>query len=442
MKRVVVVGAGLGGLVLAHRLRRDAAGRVEVVLLERAGRAGGAVRSEWLDGVLCEHGPLTIPGDAPGLRALVDETGLARAFRPAAEAAQRRWVLGRGRLHGFPAGRGALFASGMLSVRGLLGLDRAAGAPAGDETLRDHAARRAGRQFADTLVDGLAAEAFGGEAAALDAATCVPALRERTGRLLDAVLPDGRQTLHAGLHSFDLGMQVLPDALAAALGPVLRLRTGARAVRKQAAGWTVALQGGDALVADHVVLATPPAEAAALLGPALRDDAARFLRGIPHATVDVLHLVLPEADVPGVLRLGTAAPVLVPGAEARAAGTTVLGVTPTRALFPHHGPRDTVVLRALAGGARGGAEEPLDEALRRATDEVTLLLGLRKAPRLLHGTRCRQALPQRAPGHAHSAEALQGALVACPGVSVMGVGPPGLGEALREAGALARTLMT
>ncbi len=54
MSRVLIVGAGLTGCTLAHRLARDG---VESVLMERAGVPGGLIRSEHMEGVLYEpHG--------------------------------------------------------------------------------------------------------------------------------------------------------------------------------------------------------------------------------------------------------------------------------------------------------------------------------------------------------------------------------------------------
>src|SRR5215208_1006054 len=54
MPRVLIVGAGLTGSTLAHRLARDG---VESVLLERTQVPGGLVRSEHMNGVLYEpHG--------------------------------------------------------------------------------------------------------------------------------------------------------------------------------------------------------------------------------------------------------------------------------------------------------------------------------------------------------------------------------------------------
>src|SRR5918996_6532161 len=52
--KVLIVGAGLTGCTLAHRLAKEG---VESVLLERAGVPGGLIRSEHMNGVLYEpHG--------------------------------------------------------------------------------------------------------------------------------------------------------------------------------------------------------------------------------------------------------------------------------------------------------------------------------------------------------------------------------------------------
>src|ERR671925_829229 len=54
MARVLIVGAGLTGCTIAHRLARDG---VESVLLEREAVPGGLIRSEHMEGVLYEpHG--------------------------------------------------------------------------------------------------------------------------------------------------------------------------------------------------------------------------------------------------------------------------------------------------------------------------------------------------------------------------------------------------
>ena len=55
MSRVIVVGAGVTGLTVAHRLLAAAPG-TDVTVLEQAGRVGGAVWTEHADGFTAEAG--------------------------------------------------------------------------------------------------------------------------------------------------------------------------------------------------------------------------------------------------------------------------------------------------------------------------------------------------------------------------------------------------
>ncbi len=53
---VLIVGAGVSGLSAAHFLRKMAPG-LNVVLLEKSQRVGGAIRSHREQGFLAEWGP-------------------------------------------------------------------------------------------------------------------------------------------------------------------------------------------------------------------------------------------------------------------------------------------------------------------------------------------------------------------------------------------------
>src|SRR5215216_3192109 len=69
---VVVIGAGISGLVCAYRLKMLG---VDVVLLEKSDRAGGVIQSERVDGYLIERGPNSSQGSEE-LMALIAELGI------------------------------------------------------------------------------------------------------------------------------------------------------------------------------------------------------------------------------------------------------------------------------------------------------------------------------------------------------------------------------
>ncbi len=85
---VVVVGAGLAGLVCARELE---AADLEVVVLERSDAVGGRVRTDLVDGYRCDRGFQLINPAYPALRQLVDVEGLdLRSFAAGAALAGPR----------------------------------------------------------------------------------------------------------------------------------------------------------------------------------------------------------------------------------------------------------------------------------------------------------------------------------------------------------------
>ena len=116
MSRVVIVGGGIAALSTAFELGR--AGEIDVTVLERAARPGGNLRSERVDGYLCEWGPNGFLDNVPETPALVGELGIADRLLPADARAKRRFIYRNGRLHELPGGPVGFALSGLLSIGG------------------------------------------------------------------------------------------------------------------------------------------------------------------------------------------------------------------------------------------------------------------------------------------------------------------------------------
>jgi hypothetical protein len=97
---VVVVGAGLSGLVAAHRLQRRG---VKVRVLEATQRTGGVIGSERSGQVLIERGPNTALDSTGAIGVLIDELGIGGRLIEATAAASRRYLVWNGRLVALPA---------------------------------------------------------------------------------------------------------------------------------------------------------------------------------------------------------------------------------------------------------------------------------------------------------------------------------------------------
>jgi len=279
MSRIVVAGAGVTGLSIAHAIRqRDP--RADVVVIEGNNQPGGNVKTEIVDGYLCEWGADGFLDNAPDTLRLVQEIGLQDRLLPSRDSARRRFIYSKGVLHEVPGSPLAFLRSGLLSPAGRARIawePFARRRPVGDETIHDFAARRIGGQAASVMIDSMVSGIFAGDARALSLRACFPkmwqmetdhgglfraliATRKRR-RKEDAIgAPGGRLTSFVG------GMAELINALAATLGsavrvssPVIELQRGGFAQAFQPGspptGYTVVTSRGR-FEADAVVLCT------------------------------------------------------------------------------------------------------------------------------------------------------------------------------------------
>ena len=95
MKRVAIVGAGITGLVAAHRVLELAHERslaIEVVVLEGSGRPGGVIASERREGFLLEGGPESFITDKPWGIALCERLGIAEQLIGTNPAYRRSFI--------------------------------------------------------------------------------------------------------------------------------------------------------------------------------------------------------------------------------------------------------------------------------------------------------------------------------------------------------------
>lgn len=456
MNRVAVVGGGLAGLATAHALvarRPD----LDVVVLEADAAPGGKVRSSAQDGYVFDWGPNGFLANVPETLLLARALGLEARLRPAADAAARRYVYRDGALRPVPTSPGTFLRSELLSLPGKL---RALSEPLlaravrREESVHDFVARHFGheaaRVFAGVFVAGISA----GDPRELSVDALFPRLRQleaahgsllrgmaaarRAARAAPAVAGaagDGRLT------SFDGGVQVLVDALAAALGA--RVRTEARAVAlrdaagRAGSGALLTLADGGEVEADAVVLATPAFAAAELLAPTA-PEAAAALAAIRYVDVAVVALGYDRVDVARRLDgFGFLAP--------RGEGVRALGVLWSSATFPDQAPPGKVALRAIAGGALDPGFVGLadDEALAAVRRDLERSMGVVAEPEAVRIVRWPRGIPQFTLGHRERVAAARSALatrwprLALAGNYLDGVG---LNDVVRSASAAAERL--
>jgi phytoene dehydrogenase-like protein len=255
---VLVIGAGVAGLRCAALLAR--AGR-EVRVWEASDDVGGRIRTDRVDGCLCDRGFQVLNPGYPELRCAVDVAALnLRPFGAGVAIRRERSSAVWAHPLRMPTRVPAMLTGGGVRPRDAVSVARWA-LPA----LRPRTLTSPGR--ADTkLVEALDEAHVGGE------------LRRALDRFLAGVLlDDSGQTSNAfalllarmfvlatpGLPAD--GMAALPRRLAAPIADRIRLNTRAVELHRRGREWRVAGSGGT-IRTRYVVVATDPAVAAVLTG--------------------------------------------------------------------------------------------------------------------------------------------------------------------------------
>jgi oxygen-dependent protoporphyrinogen oxidase len=422
---VLVVGAGISGLVTAWRLQQ--AGRA-VAVIEAAPRAGGAIGSLRADGCLVENGPNSTLETSPLIGQLLEETGAIGERIYANTVARKRFVLRGGRLIPIPMSPSAFLATPLFSARTKLSLVREPfirpSAPDAQETVAQFVRRRLCQEFLDYAINPFVAGVYAGDPERLSVRAAFPRLFEleqKYGSLIRGQIAGARERKRnpekskqsAPMLSFRDGMQTMPDAIA---GKLRRLLLGTRATglaRHPQGDWEITAETSNGALrgrARTVVLAVPAWVAATLVAPQV-PAAAQALEAIHYPPVAAVASAYDRADIAHAL---DGFGFLVPEKERR----RILGTIFSSTLFENRAPAGTALLTTFVGGMRQPELARLDdEAIARTVhDELANLVGVRAAPRWTRVSRWERAIPQYTPGHLDRMAALDAAERDLPGL--------------------------
>ena len=410
----MVIGAGVSGLTVAFEiLERGSRLPVppDVQVLESTGRAGGNIRTERVDGFLCEAGPTGFLDNAPATLTLARRLGLNDRLCRADESAAARYVFRAGRLHRVPTGPREFLSSGSLTRRAKLRVllePLARRAPGGDESVHAFAARRIGQGAADVLVDAMVAGVYAGDSRRLSLEATFPTMHrmEREhGGLVRALLARRRKRDDGAagggpagpggtLSSFVDGFTELIDALARELGDRVRLGFPvSRIVPLGQRGFRLLPRVGPPIECDVVVVACPAWDAAPMLADA-DPELGQVLGGIETVPLAVVHMgfsTLALGDQPRGFGF------LVP----RGQGLRILGTLWSSQFFPGRAPASGSLLTTMVGGAHDPAA--VDLADRKLLDlvraDLQAAMGITVAPYFTRIVRWSRSIPQYTIGH-------------------------------------------
>jgi oxygen-dependent protoporphyrinogen oxidase len=463
MRDVVVIGAGISGLVCAYRLKSLGA---DVLLIEQSDRVGGVIQSNEIDGYLVERGPNSTQGTEE-LLALVDELGISNELLEGDPKAPAYVYFG-GRLHAVPSGPGAFIKSRLLSPGGKLRILAEPFVPQRtldtEESVAEFARRRIGHEAADRMVAPFVSGIYAGDAASLSVQAAFPRLSNleaRYGGLIRGTIAKAREArrekksagavldkaapVRKRLCSFKKGMGFLPAVLARRLGedlwtecaaPTIGKGPIAEADRASKVFDIVFTRAGvqQRVPARRVVVASPARSAARLIEP-LSSELCLLLDEIDYPPLAVLSLSYDRSTI--------ATPIDGFGfLAAPSEGLKVLGCVWNSSLFPGRAPEGKALLTVFLGGARNPELTRLSdtELVSTAQLELQRVLKIHSGPRVVALTRYERAIPQYNLGHAARVARIETLLADLPGVSLVGNYLHGVstGDCIKEADRIAR----
>ena len=413
---VAIIGGGTTGLTAAFRLREK---NIPVVLYETAGRVGGAVHTECENGYMAEWGPNTILDTSPKIGALISDLGLEPHRRYSDPGANKNFVVRGGKPVQLPTSPVAFMSSGLFSIPAKLRLmlEPIIRTPAAsdDEALSEFVLRRLGREFLDYAINPFVSGIYAGDPAKLSVRYAFPklhAVEAKYGSLILGQFLGARERrkrketpkTEAKKVSFDDGLQVLIDGLAARLGDGIRLRSRVTHLRKHAGGWTVTVSsnGVEERREHSAVLLTAPAHQLGKIGLEGEEGASLAVLGeIEHPSVARIVLGFKREDVADPLEgFG----FLVPEIE----GLSILGTTYSSSIFANRAPVGHVTLTTFVGGCRNPelAGRDADELFDLTVKDLQRVLGVKGKPTYQHHVLFDRAIPQYNVGFGRFSDAM------------------------------------
>jgi len=451
--KISIVGAGISGLATAQAIlarKPDA----EIMVFESSQRVGGKVWSEMSpEGFLCEGGVNGFLDKIPLTLELCEQAGVSPVA--ADEAAKKRYVYSRGKLHKLPEKPPEFFTSNLLTIPGRLRViyeTIAGGTNNPDETLAEFGIRRLGSEAFDRLIDPMASGVFAGDASKLSLKSCFPRIHEveeEYGSLIRGLIKLQRKARREGsknqpgpgpggtLTSFGDGMSVLTDALAGQLGSRIRINTAVQNIDRSGNRYLLQTSDGREEESDILILAAP-AHAQARMLQAFDPALSGLLTDIPYPALSIVCFGYRKQQVGQVL---DGFGFLVPSKEQR----SVLGTLVDSNIFPGRAPEDSILLRSMIGGARNPelARLPDEQLISVVKSDLNDILGLSAEPDFIRIFRHEKAIPQYVVGHADRLDSIEEKLQRHPGLVLTGNAFKGvsLNDCVVNAGTVAEALL-
>jgi oxygen-dependent protoporphyrinogen oxidase len=470
--KVVVVGAGLAGLVCAYKLSVSEAcrsGQLSIEVVDSRPQAGGVIESLQVGDCLIESGPDSFITNKPYMLDLCRELGIEKRIISVNKKNRGAMVVHQGKLLPLPQGFIMLAPSQLLpfalspvlswggKLRALCDLflpARESTAP--EESLAQFVRRRFGSEVLERLAQPMVAGVYVGDAETLSSEAVAERfvkmertagsvirglMAERAGTTTGAgdatrtgIESESNEVATSGARyglfaSFDGGLSVVVQALLDAMGDRVKFRLGQTVnkvdLEKSGQRATLTLSSGETLGCKQVVLTS----AAAICARLLQDipQLAQPLSQISAASSAVINFVFDRKQIRHPLNAFGA---VIPESEIKKCRFTIIAFSFASLKYPR-APKDKVILRAFVGGVKGEDVIKLgdDQLIKAALRDLDKLLGINGTPSHQAVHRWPTSMPQYDVGLGKLLNDIDAALANLPnlylaGNSYRGVGLP------------------
>jgi oxygen-dependent protoporphyrinogen oxidase len=412
-KSVAIIGAGITGLTAAFYLKRQG---VPVTVYEAGGRVGGVIQSIRKDGFLAEFGPNTILETSPKIAQLVRDAGLESRKLATDPKAEARFVVRYGRPIEMPGSPLGFITTPLFTAKAKLAVLREPFIkPRRDgveESIGQFVVRRFNQEFLDHAIDALVAGIYAGDPHKLSLPHAFPklkALEDNYGSMIKGQIFGARDRKKSGevakdraaKFSFDEGLQVLPDTLAAQLGELLKLNTPVTKLTQNVDGWRVATAQGETEFGAVIYCGTAHRLAELVIEAAQQRRLTETFSEISYPPVGAVVLGFRREDV---AHPACGFGMLIPKIE----GFKILGTIFSSALFSNRAPDGHLTLTSYIGGARYPELGllPPEKLVEATLADLRVLLGVKGQPVFTHTKTWPQAIPQYNVGYGKYRELL------------------------------------
>ena len=425
--QALIIGGGISGLSAAYYLSKTG---IRPTLLERQPRVGGVIQTSVRQGCVVEEGPDGFMAAKPWAMNLIRELGLADQVIGSNDHSRITYIVRNGKLVPMPDGLMMMIPTKFLplaetrllswgaKIRMGLEIFRQPRGPQPDRSVYEFLLDHYGEESIDYLAEPLLAGVYGGDPRQMSVNSVLARFVEiesRYGSLTRGALATPRpqnpggsflQTLKGGLGQLIAALRPTADVVQADVDTLEQAHGGFR-VRAD----------GDWLEAEHVVIATPAADAGRIL-QTLQPEAAGLLEGIPYTTSITLALGYRKNTFDHPL-IGHG--FLIPKKERK----LMFGCTWVGNKFDYRVPPNMVVLRCFLGAdAMPLSDEAVVDAART---ELHGIMGVEAEPVFHNIARWPNAMAQYTVGHEQRVARIEQLVQAIPGLYLAGNAYHGIG---------------